>query len=322
MAKALAIALLSLAFSMTCAQAATTQTFAERLGWGPNDRVLLIHSDDVGMSHATNMGATDAVENGIVSSLSIMMPCPWVGEIAEYLKSHPEVDAGLHLALNSEWDYYRWGPVAGKWAVPSLADPFGCLWDNKDQVIQNATPDDVEREIRAQIDRAAAFGINPTHIDTHMGSLFATPAIAERYLKVAIEKQIPMMMINLSPEQIASEAPQLGEGLRAIVEMVWDSGLPVLDSLITDNYEWAPEERKAKYIEILRNLKPGLTEMIVHCAKPTEDFMKITNAAPRWVSDWQCMVDPEIKQVLEEEGIILTTWRELKARRDAVGGRQ
>jgi len=303
---------------LICVPPASAQTFAERLGWAPDQRVLIIHSDDVGMCHETNLGAIDALENGIVSSISIMMPCPWVGEIAEYLKTHPQVDAGLHLAMNSEWDYYRWGPVAGRSAVPGLADAWGCLWDNKELLVQHATPDEVETEIRAQIDRALAFGITPTHIDTHMGGLFATPEIAQRYIKVALEKQIPMMMINLSPEQLAEEAPQLAGQLQAVVQTVWDGGLPVLDHLLTNTYDWPAEEKKANYIQALREMQPGLTEMIVHCAKRSDNFMRITHAADRWIADGECMIDPELKQVLEEEHIILTTWRELKARRDAL----
>lgn len=318
MKKVLGLGLLCLAVVFACAGATRAQTFAERLGWGPNDRVLIIHSDDVGMCHETTLGAIDGLERGIVSSISMMMPCPWVGEIAAYVKAHPNVDAGLHLAMNSEWDYYRWGPVAGKSAVPGLADQWGCLWDNTELLVQHASADEVETEIRAQIDRAAAFGITPTHIDTHMGGLFATPEFAMRYIKVAIEKQIPMMMFNLAPEQLAEEAPELADQLPAVIQMVWDAGLPILDHLITNNYDWPAEERKARYIEALGTLKPGVTEMIVHCAKRSDNFMNITGAADRWIADGECMIDPEIKQVLEEEHIILTTWREVMARRKAL----
>jgi hypothetical protein len=311
---AVAIAVLLCAVRM-----AWPETWAEKLGWQKGDRVLIIHSDDVGMCHSTNLGAIAALEKGVVSSISIMMPCPWVGEIADYLKTHPEVDAGLHLALTSEWDYYRWAPVAGKCAVPGLADAQGCLWDNVALVQQHASPDEIETEIRAQIDRAIAFGIKPTHLDSHMGTLFSSPAYFQRFLKVAVDKQIPLLMIDLSPEKIAEEAPTLAPLLKAAVKAVWDAGFPMLDDIITDTYDWPADQKKANYIKTLRELKPGLTEMIVHCAKRTEDFISITPAADRWIADGECMLDPEIKKVLEDEKIILTTWRELKARRDGVG---
>jgi hypothetical protein len=307
------------ALSLCATHFAAAETWAQKLGWGPNDKVLIIHSDDVGMCHETVMGATAARDNGIVSSMSIMMPCPWVGEIAAYIKQHPDTDAGLHLALTSEWDYYRWGPVAGKSAVPGLADEWGCLWDSNALVAQHASADEVEREIRAQIDRALAFGIKPTHIDSHMGTLFAKPEFFQRYLKVGIEKGIPVLAPDLPPERLAQEAPELAGQLKAVIKMVWDAGLPVIDDVRPDTYDWPQQDKKANYIKLLRGLKPGITEVIVHCAKDTETFRAITSAAPRWIADGKAMLDPELKQIVKDEGIILTGWRELKARRDALG---
>lgn len=319
MRRTIPIAILALIVMCAVAQLACAETWAQKLGWGPNDRVLMIHADDVGMCRETVLGATDAYENGVVSCMSIMMECPWVGLIADYLKQHPNTDAGLHLALTSEWDFYRFGPVAGKSAVPSLADQWGCLWDNVDQVKKNATADEVEIEIRAQIARALAFGIKPTHIDTHMGALYCRPDIAMRYIKVGIEMGLPVMAVDLPKEQLEQEAPGLGDAFKQLIQTVWNSGLPVIDSLVNADYGMAPEKKKADYIRLLRELPPGVNELIVHCAKDSENFQAITGAAPRWVADGRVMLDPEIKQVIKDEGIILTGWRELKARRDAVG---
>ncbi len=298
---------------------APAKTWAQMLGWGADDRVLLIHADDVGMCRETVLGATDAYEHGIVTSMSIMMPCPWVGEIAAYLKQHPETDAGLHLTLTSEWKKYRWGPVAGKSAVPSLADEWGCLWDEGAQVREHATADDVETEIRAQIARARAFGIKPTHIDTHMGALYSRPDIAERYAKVGIELGLPIMAVDLPRARAAEQAPGLGDLFSKLILQVWEGGLPVIDNLVPAGYSTSAENKKEEYIRLLRALPPGVNELIVHCAKDSENFRAITNAAPRWIADGLVMLDPELKRVIQEEGIILTSWRELKARRDAVG---
>src|SRR5690606_22315850 len=161
---------------LTLTAGAQEKTYAERLGWGPDDRVVIFHSDDAGMSHAANLGTIRAIEEGVVTSASIMMPCPWVPEFAQYVLENPDVDAGLHLTMNSEWDLYRWGPVAGK-AVPSLMDAHGYLSDGVREFAERATPDDVEAEIRAQIEHAESMGIKPTHIDTHMGALYARPEI-------------------------------------------------------------------------------------------------------------------------------------------------
>jgi len=277
------------------------KTYAERLGWNKGDRVVILHVDDIGMSHASNRGAIEALEEGLATSVSIMMPCPWVPEFLEYLKKNPETCAGLHLTMTSEWDFYRWGPVAGKTTVPGLTDPMGCLWDDNPQVYAKATPDEVETEIRAQIDRSLTMGIEPTHLDSHMGTLFYNRDYFERYMKVGIEKQIPILMAKeFDPE--AAEA-------------VWQGGLPVLDYVFADTYDWKTTEKSPLYIEYLRNLKPGITEIIMHCTKPDDVIPVITGGRDHLYGDLYAMIDPEVKKVVEQEGILLTNWREIADRR-------
>jgi len=307
-----------LAITLVCGMsfvAAGEETYAERFEWEPEDRVLIIHCDDAGMSHASNMGAIEALEYGLVTSASTMMPCSWVSEFAEYVKTHPNRDVGIHLTFTSEWDGYRWGPVAGKPAVPGLADKQGCLWDSVSLVVQNATPDEVEKEIRAQIDRAETVGLTITHLDSHMGTLF-TPAFFERYLKVGIEKQIPVLMV--SPRGMPEDRGNMVEMLRAMAERVWNAGLPVIDYVHTASYDWKTTEKIPLYSEAVRNLKPGITEMIVHCTKPDDVIGVITGNREHLYGDYYAMVSPELKRVIEEEGIILTTWRELKDRRQRI----
>ena len=280
-----------------------TTTYGERLGWKAADRILIIHSDDAGMSHASNAGTSEALDYGIVTSVSMMMPCPWVAEFAQYLKENPNTDVGLHLTLTSEYDFYRWRPVAGKPAVPGLADQQGCLWDNNGLAYEHATPDEVETEIRAQIDRAVTMGIQPTHLDSHMGTLFGNPEFAERYVKVGIEKNIPILMAAGFP----------------VSENVWDAGLPVIDHVHASSYDWKTTNKTSHYVEAIRNLKPGITEMIVHCTKPNDVILHINGGRDHLYGDYTALISPEVKKAIEEEGIILTTWRELKERRDRVG---
>ena len=300
------ITLILLLISSVCSAQdnSDTKTYGERLGWGSGDRILIIHSDDAGMSHASNVGTFEALEYGLVTSISMMMPCPWVAETAEYLREHPETDVGLHLTLTSEYDYYRWSPVAGKSVVPGLADPQGCLWDNNALAYEHATPDEIEVEIRAQLDRAVTMGIQPTHFDSHMGTLFGNQEFAERYVKVGIEKGIPVLMVGGYP----------------IAEKVWDAGLPVIDHIHGDSYDWKTIEKIPHYVDAIRNLKPGITEMIIHCTKPNDVIPVINGGRDHLYGDYTAMIAPEVKAVIEREGIILTTWRELKARRDRVGG--
>ena len=280
-------------------------TYGERLGWGPEDRVLIIHCDDIGMSLANNEGAAEALDFGLVTSVSAMMPCPWVPGWLPYMKEHPGVDMGLHLTLTSEYDFYRWTPLAGKNQVPGLADEHGCLPDNVRLVVENATPDEVELEIRAQIDRAETMGFPITHLDSHMGTLF-TPEFVERFVKVGIEKHIPVLM-----------APRGGP----IAEKVWEAGLPVIDYIHGDSYDWKTtdiDEKVALYIDAFKNLEPGITEMIIHCTKPNDVIGVINGHRDFLYGDYYAMIDPRTKKAIEDEGIILTTWKELKARRDKV----
>ena len=149
--------------------AQTGPTYAERLGWGKGDRVLILHMDDAGMSYDSDAGIEKVLEGGAARSLSVMMPTPWVPHIVHYIKAHAGTDAGLHLTLTSEWHEYRWGPVAGVSAVPGLIDAEGAIWDSVAGVVAHASADEVDREIRAQLDRAERMGFHPTHLDSHMG---------------------------------------------------------------------------------------------------------------------------------------------------------
>jgi predicted glycoside hydrolase/deacetylase ChbG (UPF0249 family) len=171
-------------------------TFGERLGWKADDRILILHNDDVGMSHESNLGTIEGFEAGLMTSASTMMPCSWVLEWRDYVRQHPEIDNGLHLTLTSEWKHYRWRPVAGADQVPGLVDDEGYMHRQVVQTITQATADEVETEIRAQIALAEKMGLPVTHLDSHMGTLFYSPAFFERYIKVGIEKQIPIMMIS------------------------------------------------------------------------------------------------------------------------------
>src|ERR1700682_1440278 len=175
------------------AQSQSLQTYAEKLGWEKGDRVIMFHVDDAGMSYESNQGVIQALNKGVATSLSIMMPCPWVADMIQYLNQHPQSDAGLHLTHTSEWKGYRWGSVTGARASPGLADKEGALWNNVPDVVTHASPDEIESEIRAQLFKAREMGFNPTHMDTHMGVLWASPEYLERYIKVGIQEHIPIL---------------------------------------------------------------------------------------------------------------------------------
>lgn len=294
------------------------RTYAERLGWPAGTKAVIFHVDDAGMSHDSNMGARKAIEDGVATSLSIMMPCSWVPECADWLKDKPEIDAGIHLTLTAEWKRYRWGPVAGQSVVPGLVDEHGYLWHEVSQVVTHASADEVETEMRAQVDKAIALGIRPTHLDSHMGTCFQ-PTFIDRYVKLGIEKKIPILIFGGHMQHIGAEAGEHKPLLRTLAQQVWSAGLPVIDDLVTQptrarDYAGRKEELK----RLLRDMKPGITEIIVHCTDPTEVFAHISGSGPARRAEMQLMTDPDIRSFVESEGIVLTNWRELKERRDGV----
>jgi predicted glycoside hydrolase/deacetylase ChbG (UPF0249 family) len=298
------------------------QTYAERLGYPKDARVVLIHCDDVGMFIDGDLGAIKAIEDGVVTSASTMMPCGWVTHWAEWLKKHPDFDNGLHLTLTSEWRYYRWGPVAGASRVPGLVDKDGYFWHEVPGVVAHASADEVEIEIRAQLAKARAMGLPVTHLDTHMGTVYATPEYFQAYCRVGMEEHIPVMIMggHMTALTAASKDdptfPQRAALARQMAEKVWNAGLPVLDDLDEFTSIKDLDEKKKVVRERLHNQKPGVTMYITHCTIPSEDFSYVSYSGPNRHSDTLAMSDPDLKKFIEDEGIILTTWKELKARRD------
>lgn len=323
------VSALFFALAVTVARA-QEPTYAEKLGFPKGSKVLILHVDDVGMSWDSNQGAIQAMEKGVANSLSVMMPCPWVPGFFRYLKEHPDTDAGLHLTLTSEWKDYRWAPLSGRPAVPGLVDSEGALWHSVGQVVKNASPDEVETEIREQLNRARTMGFEPTHLDSHMGTLFATPAFLERYVKVGIENKIPVMFPGGHNTMIGQESdvtPEMKAQLQKMGRAIWEAGLPVLDDLhnVSYDFEYPQKENLSdaelqkiatrRYIETIRALKPGLTMVIMHCTAPSEVFGYIASSGRVRKADMLAMMDPAFKKFLQDERIILTTWREVKERR-------
>jgi chitin disaccharide deacetylase len=319
-ARAAAANLLIVLLALTGASArADEPTYAERLGWPEGSRVVIFHSDDLGMSHEMNAGAIDAMVNGVVTSSSVMMPCPWVPEIVRWHAEHPEYDLGLHLTLTSEWKDYRWEPLLGADTVPGLVDPEGAFWPTVADVVANASADEVEAEIRAQIERARRMGFNFTHLDSHMGTLFANLGFFQRYVKVGVEYGVPVLMPGGHGTHAAAEAPGMESMMRLMGRVVWEAGLPVIDDLHGRSYNWTTGEANIEgFSSLLRELKPGITEVIVHCAIRSDNFPRITDSYPQRDGNRIGLTSEEVKRVIEEEDIILTDWRELMARRRAI----
>jgi len=278
-----------------------TKTIAERLGYPANSKLLIIHADDLAVAHSEDAASFAALDQHAVTSASIMIPCPWLLEVAAYAKSHPDADLGLHLTLTSEWKNYRWGPVASKDQVPSLLDPTGYLFPDTPQTIGTLKPPEVELEIRAQIERAIALGIHPTHLDSHMGTLFSRPDLFAIYVKVAREYKLPFLAFigPGTPSSILSDQDVL------------------LNSVVIANPSIQPAGWKDFYLNAIKNLKPGVTEFIVHLGHDDAELQAITIDHADYGAAWRQrdfneVTSPEFKQALEANHIILIHWSDLK----------
>jgi len=281
-----------------------SKTVAERLGYSADSKLLIIHADDLAVAHSEDSASFGALDLGAVTSASIMIPCPWLDEVADYAKSHPDADLGLHLTLTSEWKTYRWGTVESKDEVPSLFDPSGYLWPTEDVAAQHIKADEVEREIRAQIERAFAMGIHPTHLDSHMGTLFTRPDLFAVYVKVAREYKLPFLAVR-TPDAPAGLLSALSE--KDIV----------LDSLVVADPRNAPADWPAFYATAIRNLKAGLTEIIVHLGHDDAELQAVMVDHPDYGAAWRqrdynVVTSPEFKKVLQDNHVILIKWKDLK----------
>ena len=284
--------------------AGATQTLADRLGYPPGTKIMIIHADDLGETHAVNAAAIKAIESGTINSASLMVPCPWFPEIADYAKSHPDPDFGLHLTLTSERVYYRWGPVAPADKVASLLDKDGYFNHDWEQN-QHINPKDVEVELRAQIERALAMGVRPTHLDSHQYRLIMSgKELFDVMVRVGHEYKLPIFVTR----DWFADYPYLQQSLGP--EDI------VLDHTVTMEPGVAPEKWAEFYVTALKNLQPGVTEFVIHPGFDDEELRAATRERPTWGSAWRqrdydFFTSAQFRQILAQQNIKLITWREL-----------
>ena len=280
------------------------KTLAEKLGYSRDSKLLIVHADDVGVTHSVNAATIKALGTGLVNSASIMVPCPWFPEIADYAKSHPDLDFGLHLTLTSERVYYRWGPVASKDNVPSLVDENGYFhhdWSATTKI----NPKEAELELRAQIDRAYAMGIRPTHLDSHQYRLYENgKELFEVVLRVAHDYKLPVFLAR----DWFTDRPYLESSLTP-TDLV-------LDHTVTIPPDVRPEKWAEFYKSALKNLQPGVTEFVIHLAFADDEMKAATRERDTWGAAWRqrdfdFFTGQEFRGLLHEQNIKLITWREL-----------
>ena len=284
-------------------------TDLERLGFAPGARVVVIHVDDVGMCEAANAGARLALGDAATSG-SVMVPCPAFARAAALARERPDLDLGVHLTLNSEFEGYRWGPVRGD--VPTLCAPDGSLWPSPAETIEHADPGEVERELRAQVERALDAGIDVTHLDSHMGTVFHLRFI-DVYARLARAFRVPVFIPRVDRERLlALGMPDALERYASIWETASADGFPVFDHFDRDSLHFEPGTGARHNRERLRRLGPGLSYLITHCALDGEELRRI---APDWrqrAEECRIYSDGTMRAALEEEGIQTLSMRPLR----------
>ena len=290
-------------------------TWAEKLGYPAGKKVIILHADDAGMSEGANIATAHYLANNLIQSAAIMAPCPAADEFIQWAIDHPDKDVGMHLTHTSEWKNYRWGPVSDPAKVPGLIDPEGMLWHGVPGVVMHASADEVEKEIRAQIDKAIAMGHRPTHIDTHMGTLYGSPAYVERFFKVAEEYGIPANAIDLSDPQVANKFKEAGYPIDDhVIELIDQYSLPKLDNFTSAPHGQTYEEKIENFKALIQSLPAGLTEIIFHPSVESEELKSITNSWQQRVWEAKMFSDPTLIKFFEEEGIVFTNWIEIMER--------
>lgn len=304
MKKYISAALVFAGLILSCQAQLTTQ---EKLGYPATAKLLIIHADDLGVSHSENQATIQAMEKGSVNSASIMVPCPWFSEIATYATTHPQADFGLHLTLTSEWKYYKWAGLTGATTAPGLHNKFGFLFASVDSVYRAARLQEVEKELRAQIDKALAAGIDVTHFDSHMAALFGRHDYLKLLISLGREYRVPVLLTKDGPRS------PMDTGIKAF--------LTDKDVQLDQIYTATPADYKSGmnqfYEKVLRSLQPGISELIIHTAYDDKEMQAVTIDHPDWGAAWRqadlhFFTSAECRKILAEQNIILVTWRELR----------
>jgi predicted glycoside hydrolase/deacetylase ChbG (UPF0249 family) len=268
------------------------------LGYPDDARLLIINVDDFGMCHSSNMASAGALTEGIASSTTLMAPCPWASHAMQLLREHPKIPFGVHLTLVSEFSGYRWGPLASKSSVPSLVDESGFFfrYDRIPELLAQASLAELEVEFRTQIDAVLVAHLEPTHLDWHCIADGGREDIFELTLALAKEYGFALRVHG-----------------RAHADRLRHEGLPVSDYDVLDSYHMGSDDKSARYVQLLRELPPGLTEWAVHPSLGNAESQALE--PDTWQirrADFDFLISPEGRDILEEEGIVLLDFRALQ----------
>jgi predicted glycoside hydrolase/deacetylase ChbG (UPF0249 family) len=253
----------------------TATKWVERLGFPADARVAVIHVDDMGLCGAANAGALDALA-GAATCGSVMVPAPGFAQLAALARARPELDLGVHLTLNAEWEAVRWAPLR---AAPGLRDPDGMLWRTPEETVAHASEAEVRAELRAQLERALDAGIDVTHLDAHMGTAL-DPRFARVYVELAFEFRLPAFVPELAGVQLSPRQARAADFYRELIDGVRARGFPVFDHFEGTSLRFTPGDGLAHNLARVARLGPGLSYLITHCARGDAELRG-------FASDWQ-----------------------------------
>lgn len=285
----------------------------KKLGFSNDDRVVIIHTDDIGMCQASVGAFAEMVDFGLISSGAVMVPCPWFLEAAAYAREHPQADLGVHLTLTCEWDTYRWGPISTRDPGSGLLDAQGFFHKTSEAVWEHADPDAALVELTAQVQHALDAGMGLTHIDTHMGSV-AHPKLIPGYVQLATQFGLPPMIPRMSAEELAATQnvdPGTAEMVTGMIHMLEEMGLPLLDRISGLELENA-SDRLGQAKQALGALQPGVTHFIIHPSKDTPELRHITDSWDCRVADFETFTREATRDFIKQEGIQVIGYQDLK----------
>lgn len=299
---ALGVAVAVILASPAWAQA--QKPLVERLGFAPDAKLLILNADDFGMNSAGTDATVDALKAGGLTSATIMVPCPWLPKAVDFAKANPQANLGVHTTLTSEWKKYKWGPVLGRTAVPSLVDPMGYFYEDVREVYAHANLEDVEKEVKAQIQKAIDAGVDVTHFDSHMGTMQYDPKYHQLYLKIAKDLNLPC--------RVAGRELMRRFNGEALVDMADEMGVLHPDFLQLEGPDKV-EDTAAHWTKVLQGLKPGeVSEIYIHPGYDTPEMRDTTSSWKQRTADSDFFKSAEAKALIKSLGIELISYRELR----------
>jgi len=285
----------------------------KKLGFSNDDRLVIIHTDDIGMCHASIQAYSELVDYGLISSGATMVPCSWFPQVAKFSRQHPNIDMGVHLTLTSEWDNYRWSPLSTSQIDTGMIDVEGYFYRTSEETQLNGNPAAIQIELQTQLERAMSAGINVTHLDTHMNTV-GHPKFVNSYIQLAVKYRLPFLF----PRQDEAGFRRLGMDAEiasiaaTFVNYLEEQGIPLVDHVAGLDLD-KPKNRLDQAKQAMSELPVGITHFIIHPSIETPELLAIT---PDWqsrVADYKTFKDEKLRQYITDIGIHIIGYKTLKS---------